>query len=182
MKQQDMTLEKIVFEVIDSIPQKIYEVLSNVWSLGFASLVFCGTFLGERLPLLIYISIAILIDALWGIRTAVKTKRFIFSKLITKSAIKIAAYVTTYALVALVEKGFIDNDFTLSSSIVAAILITSELWSVLGHISLAKPDWIVIEILKRHLKGEMSRKLNIDESELDEILKEKKQSDEKTNN
>ena len=174
MNDRDMSLERIMADVVTNIPQKIYEVLSNAWGLVISSLVFCGTFLGDRLPLLWYITAAITLDAIWGVSTAIKNHKFVFSKLLTKSAVKIAAYVSIYALVALIEKGFIHNEFLISSSILAAILITSELWSILGHIAIAYPDWMVVGILKKYLKGEMSKKLGISEEELDKIMEERK--------
>jgi hypothetical protein len=64
----------------------------------------------------------------------------------------------------------------LTSSVIASILITSELWSILGHIGIAYPDWLVIKLLKRYLKGEMSKKLDIPEEELDNILYKKKEN------
>ena len=108
----------------------------------------------------------------WGIATARKAKKFVFSKLIAKSAIKIAAYVSIYALVALVEKGFADG-FMVTSSVMAAILISSELWSILGHISIAYPNFTATKIIRKYLKGEMSKKLGIPEDELDDILDNK---------
>ena len=170
MNYQDMTLNRIFLDVVNSIPTKIHEVLSTTWGKFIAALIFCGSFLGDRLPLLWYIAAAVFIDALWGISTAIKAKRFIFSKFITKSAIKIFAYVSIYGVVALVEKGYTDGDFMVTSSIIASILITSELWSILGHIGIAYPDFLVVKLLRRYLKGEMAKKLGIPEEELDDIL------------
>ena len=172
MKPEEMNLNTIFTDVLNSIPQKIYEILSSVWGWLMAAGVYCATFLGDRLPLLVYITIAVVIDAVWGIATARKAKKFIFSKLIAKSAIKIAAYVSIYALVALVEKGFTDG-FMVTSSVMAAILISSELWSILGHISIAYPNFTATKIIRKYLKGEMSKKLGIPEDELDDILDNK---------
>lgn len=173
MKTENMSLQELIYDVVCTLPQKIYDVVSNTWGVILSSLVFCGTFLGDRLPLLVYITAAVLVDAIWGITTSKRAKKFIFSKLIAKSAIKMAAYISIYALVALIEKGFADG-FILSSSVIAAILISSELWSILGHIGIAYPDFIVVKLLKKYLKGEMSKKLGIPEEELDELLNKKK--------
>lgn len=170
MKTEDMSLSQIITEVANSIPQKIYETLSTWPGALMSSLVYCGMFLGGRLPLLAYIAIAVTIDGLWGVSTALKADKFIFSKLLAKSAVKIAAYSSVYGLVALVEKGFTDGNFMVGSSIIAAILISSELWSTLGHIAIRVPDWLPIKILKLYLKGEMAKKLGIPESKLDEVL------------
>lgn len=169
MNQREMSLSDVGREVIENVPDKIYMVLSNGWGVILSTFLFICSFLGNRTPLLAYIGVAVLFDAIWGVVTAVKADRFILSKLLSKSAIKIAAYCSVYALVALVEKGF-DGEFMVSSSIVAAILISSELWSILGHIGLAYPDFLVVKILKKYLKGEMAKKLGIPESELDELL------------
>ena len=174
MNARDMSLQDIITDVLDKIPQKIYEVLSSGWGIALSCLVFVGTFLGDRLPLLAYIGIAVLIDGIWGVITSTRAKRFIFSKMLAKTAIKIAAYVSTYGLVALIEKGFTDGEFILTSSSIAAILIASELWSVLGHIGIAYPDFLPVKLLKKYLKGEMSKKLGIPEEELDEMLRTRK--------
>jgi hypothetical protein len=158
--------------VMEALPIKVYDLLSNVWGWVITLFVAAGAFLGGRLPLLSYIGIAVLIDLLWGIATAVKAKKFILSQLIAKSAVKIFAYVSIYALVALAEKG-IGEDFLVASIAVGSVLITAELWSVLGHIAIAYPDWMVVRLLKRYLKGEMSKKLGIPEDELDKILYKK---------
>lgn len=181
MRYQDMTLMDVFKDVISAIPEKIYDVLSTVWGKFITMMVFCGSFLGDRLPLLYYISIAIAIDGAWGIATALRSGRFIFSTLIKKSAVKIFAYVSIYGIVALIEKGYTSGEFMITSSIIASILIASELWSILGHIGIAYPDWLVVKLLKRYLKGEMSKKLDIPEEELDKILYSKKQELSKNN-
>ena len=170
----NMSLDRLIIDVVLSIPQKIYEVLSSVWGVVLSSLVFCATFLGDRFPLIVYIAVAILIDAGWGVATSVKTKKFIFSKLLSKSAIKIAAYISLYALVALAEKGFTGGDFMLTSSIIASILIAAEIWSTLGHIAIHSPNFVVVKILRKYLIGEMSKKTGIPEDELLKILNDDK--------
>lgn len=174
MDTKDMNISQVITEVVSDVPRKIFEVLSSVWGVIGACIIFVGSFLGERLPLLAYIAIAVTIDGLWGVSTAKRTGKFIFSSLIAKSAMKIAAYASIYGVVALIEKGFTDGSFMVTSSVIAAILITSELWSILGHIGIAYPDWLVVKLLKKYLKGEMSKKLGISEEELDDILKSKK--------
>jgi len=181
MRYQDMTLMDVFKDVIGSVPAKIYDVLSTVWGKFITLLIFCGSFLGDRLPLLYYITIAIAIDGAWGIATALRNGRFILSTLIKKSAVKIFAYVSIYGIVALIEKGYTSGEFMITSSIIASILIASELWSILGHIGIAYPDWLVVKLLKRYLKGEMSKKLDIPEEELDKILYSKKQELPKNN-
>lgn len=165
----NMSIEKMTFDILHNIPLKIASVLSNFWSGIVSIFVFIGSFLGDKLPLLAYISVAILIDALWGISTAKRAGKFIFSTLIKKSAVKIAAYTSLYALVALVDKAFGDA-FMITSTAMASILIVSEMWSILGHIAIAKPNMIAVKILKKHLRGEMARKLGISEDKLDEII------------
>lgn len=180
MKVDNMNIQNQLLDIVVSIPQKIYEVLSNLWTALGAVIIFCGVFLGERLPLLAYIGVAVLVDCIWGVATAKKVGRFIVSKLIMRSALKIAAYVSIYGLVALIEKGFTDESFIISSSIVAAILIISELWSVLGHIAIAYPDFVVVRLLKRYLRGEIAKKLGIPEEEVDDILNNNKQKKDDT--
>ena len=172
MKTEDMNLNTIFTEVLNSIPQKIYHSMSSIWgSIGTAA-IYCITFLGDRFPLLVYIAIAVIIDGLWGISTARKAKKFVLSVLITKSAIKIGAYTSLYGLVALIEKGFSDG-FMFASSVMAAILIFSELWSTAGHIAIARPDLVATRIVKKYLAGEMAKKLDINEKDLDKILNKK---------
>jgi len=173
MNSKETSMDRIFLDVWTSIPMKVYEVLSSVWGIVLSGLVFCGTFLGDRLPILGYIAVAVIIDCFWGVATAIRTEKFIFSRFIAKSAIKILAYVSIYGLVALLEKVFVNSEFTITSSIFASILISSELWSILGHIAIAYPDLLVVKLLRKHLKGEMSKKLDISEEELDEILTKK---------
>lgn len=165
----DMSIEKIVFDTFHGIPMKIAAVLCNFWSGMLSVFVFIGAFLGDKLPLLAYISVAIVIDALWGISTARRAGRFIFSTLIKKSAVKIAAYASLYALVALIDKSCGDT-FMITSTAMASILIVSEMWSILGHIAIAKPNLIAVKILRKHLRGEMARKLGTTEDEIDKII------------
>ena len=178
MKIKDMDISQVIIDVVNDVPRKMYDVLASGWGLICSCGVFIGTFLGDRLPLLVYIAIAVTFDGLWGVVTAKRAKKFIFSALIAKSAVKISAYTSIYGLIALIEKGFTNGEFMISSSVIAAILISSELWSILGHIGIAYPDFIVVKLLKKYLKGEMSKKLGIPEEELDDILNKRK--DEKT--
>ncbi len=186
MSNKDMTLNEIIIDVVKEIPQKFYLVLSNWLSVTISAfLTFCGAWLGDRLPLLWYIGGAILIDALWGVITSIRANKFILSRLLAKSGIKIGAYVSLYAIVALAEKSFGDGDFMLTSSLLAGIFITSEGLSILAHIAIIRPDWPIIKILSKVLKGEMAKKLNLSESELDDLINsKKKEKDEKnsTNN
>lgn len=176
MNSQDMTLYQIIEDVVKDIPQKLTLTLSNWVGVALSAFfAFCGAWLGDRLPLLGYIGVAILIDAIWGIITSRRAGKFIFSRLLSKSGVKIGAYVSLYAIVALAEKSFGEGEFMLTSSVLAGVFIASEGLSILAHISIIAPDWSIIKLLRKVLKGEIAKKLGISEEEVDSIWSEKKE-------
>ncbi len=168
-----MNLLTILIKTFDNLGVKILAALSSVGGWLLSIIIFCSSYFGEsRSQMAIIVLVSICIDLGWGIASAVKRKQFVLSQCIVKSAMKIAIYWTIFTMICLSEIG-LNDDWFVGSSVACSILVAAELWSVFGHILILNPNTPAIRLLSKYLQGEMSKKLGIEETQLDEIMNNK---------
>lgn len=151
---------------------KVTDMFSHLAGWWLAVMIFASTYCGHQMILIHYVLICILVDMIWGIAAYVKIHKFVLSQAITKTAIKIAAYITIFTLVTMGEHVLSDSWF-IASRVTCATLCAAELWSSMGHILVVQPNMPVIKLLRKYLAGEISRKLGIEVDEVNEILTNK---------
>lgn len=111
---------------------------------------------------------AILLDALFGIISALSLGKFALSKLGRVTVFKISAYGAALCFCFLAEKLAHDEGF-IAIKVVAGWAMACEFWSMSASILIVWPDAVFFRIMRRHLKGEIAAKLG---SPIDDILKE----------
>jgi hypothetical protein len=169
-------LLRLLIKTFENVGVKILAAFSSVGGWLISLTIFISTYFGEARTNMGYIILAaICFDLGWGIASSMKRKQFVLSQCITKSAMKIAIYLSIFTMICLSEKG-LNEDWYISSRVGCAILCAAELWSVCGHILILSPNTPVVRLLSKYLQGEISRKLGIEESKIEEIMNNKEEA------
>lgn len=146
--------------VIPSVIAKIKSVFSYSTSKFLVLMTFLASCLGPGIEVVHYILVATLLDLIWATIATVKKNKFILSIFISKTAFKLAMYLTTILMVAIVEKTLLGESAYVTRT-AGSILCAAELWSVLGHILIVSPNNKLLKGLKKYLIHEIERKIGI---------------------
>lgn len=180
-----MELLTIINQVIASVTDKIYRILSTLWGWIGSFIAFLLTWviswLGDTREMCVYLVLsAIVLDLIWGIASNAKRGTFAMSIGFTKTCIKLAVYLSILTIVAIAEKALSD-DWNLIFRLTASVLIVAEAVSIFGHILIIKPDTPVIKLLWKVLKSEVAKKLGIEVEDIEEFINQNKNGDKTTN-
>lgn len=173
-----MELLSIINQVISSVTDKIYRILSTLWGWIGSFIAFLLTWviswLGDTREMCVYLVLAaIVLDLIWGIASSAKRGTFAMSIGFTKTCIKLAVYLSILTIVAIAEKALSD-DWNLIFRLTASVLIVAEAVSIFGHILIIKPDTPVIKLLWKVLKSEVAKKLGIEVKDIEEFINQNK--------
>ncbi len=119
--------------------------------------------------MLVFIMLCVLVDAFWGIFVALKMGRFARSDLFRQSVIKMSAYGTVLFMLIGMER-ILGIESVLPTAIIASVIAACELWSICGNIMIVNPNIPVLSLMRNVLKGEIARKLGIEESDVETAL------------
>lgn len=123
--------------------------------------------------------IAVLLDMVWGIAAAKVQGKYAKSELMRATATKISGYATVLIMTILLENlimgghsvGSIEiTDERWAVDVIAAIICSTELWSICGNILIVRPNTPFFKIIRLSLVGEIASKLNIKEEEVKEVF------------
>lgn len=153
---------------------KLQDVMQSVWGVLLILFGFIANFFGGYILALSAVLTCVIIDLIWGIRSAHKQKKYTQSELIKSTVSKMTAYGTALLVFIFIEKLIQFN--AIPTGIVASVICATELWSTSGNILIVNPDIPFFKILQPALKGEIARKLNISEDDVEEALEESKKS------
>ena len=107
-------------------------------------------------------------DLFWGIWAAVKQNKFAQSELVRDTFSKFVAYATAIIMAVLMDK--LSFDSIICTSIFTLVICVAEVWSISGNILIVNPNIVFFRIIKPALKGEIAKKLNVTEDQVDEVL------------
>lgn len=160
----------MVQNTLISIIEKIGVVTQNIfgWMLGAMALVV--GYLGDSAMAFAGVGIAIVMDAVWGIIVAVKSKKFILSLLLRETMNKMFIYGTTLAMVLFIERS-LNEDWYIATRVVCAIASACELWSICANILIIKPNFPFVKLFRKYLVGEIAKKVGISEEEFTNEVK-----------
>lgn len=162
--------------IVSSFGVKMDEVLGSVWGwiITIACWV-CNYFAGEKLCFCA-VFVCILMDAVAGIWSAIKQKKYARSELFRDTCSKMIAYFGALIMVILMERliGFnIDGtEANLFTGIVAAIICACEFWSTSASFLIINPKLMFFRLIRPALIGEISRKLGITEEDVKNALEQ----------
>lgn len=108
-------------------------------------------------------------DLLWGVVAAVKQKKFVLSRLLRETFVKIFVYVGVLTMVLLAERN-LNPEWSVTVTIVSTVAFTIELFSASGNILIVKPDFPFIKFFGVFLVGEIADKMKITKEEAKDML------------
>lgn len=161
-------------QVFGKIMEKVWQIFTTLY--GWIIMLFVGfvDFLGDEKTAFLVVGITIVFDLVWGIAAAVKRGEYIFSEAGRNTFTKMFAYGSVLVLVLLIEKLTHGGTF-LATRILCVIAASCELWSVCANILIVKPGFPFIRLFRKHLAGEISKKLNISTEEYNELMQERRE-------
>lgn len=157
----------------DKIIMKLCDALSTVWGWAVILSSLIIEFIGGHDTAVLMVLLAVVLDAVWGIVVAIRNGRFALSELGRDTIGKLAVYGTALFMFIAVDKLLL-GDTTLTTSIVAALIILVEFWSASANMLICFPKMPFLKLMRKALKGEIARKLDITPEQVDEVLNEKK--------
>jgi hypothetical protein len=177
MENLNMEVVRELSSVLPGLGSKLFSAIKGVGGRWLAFMTFLSTFIGEEMILAHYILIAILFDLVFGSITSYKNGKFTVSVLLAKTPMKIAIYLTIFTMMAMAESVLFKTTGYVTR-LTASLLVVSEVWSILGHILIIKPNFPVVRLLKKQLSTEIEKKLGIN---LNEELKDGDEENTKVN-
>jgi len=107
------------------------------------------------------VAIAVLMDLVWGIASAVKRKQFILSESLRETFKKVAIYGSSLLTVYAIER-ILREDWLVVTRVLCVFAAACELISASASMLIVKPDMIFLRLFRLQLKGEIAKKLGID--------------------
>lgn len=111
------------------------------------------------------VSVAIVLDAFFGMLVAFKEERFLLSKLARETLIKITSYMACLLVVLMIERLAHDN-MSYGVKLAAAWAAACELWSMSASILILRPDSPFFRLIRHQLRGEIAAKVGKDPDEI----------------
>lgn len=161
--------------ILSHLWQKLVELIQYPvsWLAGL------GLFIADAASggrLIIYlVCIATFIDLVCGIAVAIKRKNFAKSELMRQTVEKLVVYGTAMLVFLCIDKAIETEtswDFALTSGVVGVVIAMTETWSFLASLLILFPTNPFLRMFQKALVGEIARKLQCDEDEVEAILKE----------
>ena len=151
---------------------KLYDALSTVWGVGVILFSLIIEFIGGHDTAVLLVLFTVILDAIWGVVVAIRSGRFALSELGRDTIGKLAVYGTSLFMFIAVDKLLL-GDTTLTTSVVAALIILVEFWSASANMLICFPRMPFLKLMRGALKGEIARKLNINPENVEKVLNEK---------
>lgn len=163
------------FAVTSHVWQKIAEILQHPagWFTGLGLFIADAVSSGSLIIYLVVIVTAI--DLVCGIAVAIKRKNFAKSELMRQTVEKLVVYGAALLVFLCIDKAIeaeTDWEFALTSGAVGVVIAMTETWSFLASLLILFPSNPFLRMFQKALVGEIARKLQCEEDEVEAILKE----------
>lgn len=146
------------------------KVTASSYGLALAAVCNVFAFFAPEKYAFTVVFVAVFLDAFFGTWVAIRTNKFLLSKLGRATMLKLISYGAALVLIYMVERMAHDGTF-IGVRVAAAWAAACEFWSLSASILILWPEASFFKILRRHLRGEIAAKLGQD---IDDILPEKK--------
>lgn len=156
-------------EIYDHLLIKLRDLLHTLWGWFLVIFSFIVDFFAGYKMAIAGIVIVVVLDAFWGIWSAIKQGKYARSELARDTISKIAAYGSAILITIMIEN-VVQWDSIFLTSFISALICATELWSISGNILIVNPNAVFFKLLRPVLKGEIARKLGIGEDKVDEAL------------
>jgi hypothetical protein len=171
MKRSEMEIQIIL--VIKSI---LTSIITFCCSLPGKVVMLMGFFgalgLGAISPLIHIIIGFVFVDLLMGLAVSIKLKGWnsILSSKLRNSLIKMFFYLLIIIGLFVIETQLVDG-YALTAKLAFGLIAGTELWSIMANMLILLPDLPALNLLKKFLQKEISKKTEIDEKDVEEMLK-----------
>ena len=156
-------MEKIP-EIVFGFFDKVSELFGTVWGWIIAAFFFVVEFYGGYGMAFLSIGLAIIVDMILGIWSAVKQGKYAKSELMRDTFSKVVVY--GLALLVIIHMEMLTASTTLGTNICAAVMCAAEFWSIAGNALIINPNLGFFRLIRSSLVGEIARKLHITEEEV----------------
>ena len=153
--------------ILEHSMQKLGNIFSTFlgWILAIALFV-ADYFAGHSFICMLVVAVTFM-DAVWGIALSLKRGEFALSELGRLTIAKLAVYGCVMFVFVGLDKQ-VDNNIAASAIGTAIVLV--ELWSSCGSMSVLFPEFLFLRLMRRLLVGEIARKLQVQESQVEEEI------------
>jgi len=164
-----------MWSYITSAWHKIVEMLHYPagWFLGL--FLFVAEAISGGWLMIYLVVVATTIDLGCGIAVSIKQKNFARSELARLTVEKVLVYGAALLVFLCIDKAISSEtnfDFNLTSDLVGVVITMTESWSFLASLLILFPKNPFLRFFQKALIGEIARKLQCEESEVEAILKE----------
>jgi hypothetical protein len=156
-------MEKIPVVFIGLI-EKCVEMLGTAWGWIITAAFFIADFYGGYGMAFLSLGLAIIVDMILGIWSAVKQGKYAKSELMRDTFSKVVVY--GLALLVIIHMEMLTADTTLGTNICASMMCGAEFWSIAGNALIINPNLGFFRLIRSSLVGEIARKLHITEEEV----------------
>ena len=146
--------------IIEHFFNKLMVVLSTMWGWVMCLFLIITNFLTGYETMVGFTVLAVVMDAVWGIASSLKQKRFTKSELARDSFSKLAVYGSVILIFILIDK-LIGVGNGLTTSVICIGIILVELWSTAASMLICFPRMPFLQLLKKALVGEIASKLRV---------------------
>lgn len=164
--------------VLLNIWTAISGLLTSVWGKVLVFGLFIGATFSSISGLLHIILILTFIDLVFGVSVTInkRGRGKITSSKLRNSLYKTFFYLIFIMLIYLIESTVV-TDSVVTSKLAFAIISAVELWSIASNAIILMPNMPFLKIFRKYLGAEIAKKLEIDESEVEDILNKKSEED-----
>ncbi len=154
----NMTDLHLIFAAVSKLWETIGRVLSSV--VGWIFLIFgmLFEFIAPEKNSFLFVTVAIILDAFFGILRSVKLKQYVLSKLARVTLFKVFAYGAALFVAFMIEKLVHEEGF-FAIKLAAVVALACEFWSMSASILIIWPEAKFFKLMRIHLAGEIDRKL-----------------------
>ena len=151
---------------------KLGYLLQSIWGRILLAVAWIAEFVCGYEFAIWSVIVAITLDLIWGVWASIVRGKFAKSELLRETISKMTAYMSGLLMFILAEKNLPGDSFFVVS-IIATIMVCTELLSMSANILIVNPKATFFKLLRPALKGEIANKLHVPEEKVDEILDHK---------
>lgn len=163
--------------VLLNIWTAVISIFATIWGKILIFALFLGSIFGTIAGLIHIVLILTTVDMIFGVLVTLKTKgkdEIVSSKL-RNSLYKGFFYIMFISLTFLVELQMMD--VCIGPKVAFAVIAAVEMWSISANALILSPDFPFLKLFKRFLTAEISKKLEINKEEVEDILNKKSEED-----
>lgn len=148
---------------------KLTDALSSFWGWIAATTTIVVDSLCGHGTAIYLVLLLVIIDMILGIRVSHRRHKFTLSALARETVSKAEVYgITVLVFVGL--DTLLPDSFSVTTEIVCALIVMIEFWSAAASLLILHPDTPLLRLLQTKLAGEIASKLDVDASEVHNIL------------